>query len=160
DMYEGNWFGGQVSMTPDRLEPLDSRAGDEDTHAVQQVQRFRNQDTQNKRYRAACKVCSVLKEGKRAKTSTFFCSQCRKEGRVFLCHRPHRKIRGVAVTCGDIWHRDRKNGRLIPPELAGRIRIRRRDPSTERSTGNRTPTPKKKRRTRGASDDEDKSASE
>ncbi|ETI50524.1 hypothetical protein F443_05953 [Phytophthora nicotianae P1569] len=113
DMYEGNRFGVQTSVTPERLERLVPAVGSGSTHVVQQLQRFRNQDTQNKRYRAACKVCSALKEGKRAKTSTYYCSECRNDGPIFLCLRPHRKVRGVAVTCWDIWHRDWKNGCLI-----------------------------------------------
>ncbi|ETL90110.1 hypothetical protein L917_11074 [Phytophthora nicotianae] len=155
-MYEGNRFGVQTSVTPERLERLVPAVGSGSTHVVQQLQRFRNQDTQNKRYRAACKVCSALKEGKRAKTSTYYCSECRNDGPIFLCLRPHRKVRGVAVTCWDIWHRDWKNGCLIPPELAGRIRHRKpqRSPSEERAAGERTPTPVKKRRTGGMPDQE------
>ncbi|KAG2789849.1 hypothetical protein PC129_g18470 [Phytophthora cactorum] len=75
DMYEGNRFGVQTPATPERQERLVSAVGSGSTHDVQQLHRFCIQDTQNKRYPAACKVCSALKEGKCAKTSTYNCSQ-------------------------------------------------------------------------------------
>ncbi|RAW39273.1 hypothetical protein PC110_g4502 [Phytophthora cactorum] len=156
DMFEGNQFGVQTPATSERLGRLVSVVGSRGTHVVQQLQRFRNQDTQNKRYRAACKVCSALKDGKRAKPFTYFCSQCRNNGPVFLCLRPHREVRGLAATCWNIWHRDWKNGRLVPLELAGQIRHRRQEPQPldERSAGERTPTAAKRRRTRDTSGQE------
>ncbi|POM79254.1 Hypothetical protein PHPALM_3123 [Phytophthora palmivora] len=86
DMYEGNEFGVQPVATAEQPQLLRSSNG-ESEHTVRQLQRFRNQTTQNERYRYACKVCASLKEGKeRAKTSTYYCSQCNKEGPSFCAY--------------------------------------------------------------------------
>ncbi|ETL80914.1 hypothetical protein L917_18638 [Phytophthora nicotianae] len=131
DIYEGNQFGAVIGNT--------SASG----------------TTDHRKQRWCCTYCptsfSVFEV-----TSTYYCNECNKFGPIFLCLRSHRKVRGVAATCWDIWHRDWKYGCLIPVEYAGKFRVR--PPgcrsADDQSTGERTPTPKKRRRTCDASDDE------
>ncbi|KAG1706650.1 hypothetical protein DVH05_027502 [Phytophthora capsici] len=44
---------------------------------------------------------------------------------MFLCMKPRRQIRGVAMTCWDIWYREWMNGKLVPGDTGRNIRVRR-----------------------------------
>ncbi|GMF57137.1 unnamed protein product [Phytophthora fragariaefolia] len=123
DMYESNTFGTR--------EPIPAPRGavptvqDTTAHTMRQIERWRNADTPPKRCRGACKVCSILHaEGNRAATSKYFCLECNNEGSIFLCRSARYPVRGVAMTCWDIWHREWSNGQLLPVDNGRSIRIR------------------------------------
>ncbi|KAL3661266.1 hypothetical protein V7S43_013874 [Phytophthora oleae] len=97
-MYESNTFGTQPA--PTATVELREPSSDATTHVVRQVERWRNQETQPKRYRQACKVCAILHTGKRAPTSKFFCGDCNGSGPIFLCKAARYKVRDVAMTSG------------------------------------------------------------
>ncbi|GMF35153.1 unnamed protein product [Phytophthora fragariaefolia] len=135
DMYEGNTFGTQPARARDAPEPLPTGSS-QSTHAPQHLDVWRDQTTQPKRRQRACKVCSILRDGvKRAATTAFFCGDCSKVGPIFLCMKPRRQIRGVAMTCWDVWHREWMNGKLIPVETGRSIRVRRAPDATQAIPG-------------------------
>ncbi|GMF56109.1 unnamed protein product [Phytophthora fragariaefolia] len=123
DMYESNTFGTR--------EPIPAPRGvvptvkDTSAHTMRQIQCWCNADTQPKRRRGACKACPMLHaEGKRAATSKYFCLERNKEGPLFLCRSARYPVRGVAMICWDIWHREWSNGQLMPVDNGRSIRIR------------------------------------
>eukprot|EP00644_Phytophthora_capsici_P000709 jgi/Phyca11/109104/e_gw1.16.609.1 len=126
DMYEGNTFGTQLPASLPNYEPLPIGAAQQTEHMALQSDEWRNEGTQAKRRQRACKVCSVLRtESKRASTTTYFCKDCNKAGPIFLCMRARRNVRGAAMTCWDIWHKEWVNGKLIPVSNGKSIRVRR-----------------------------------
>lgn len=138
DMFEGNTFGADVVPSRAAPTPLDE-TGSRGGHRVQITDEWRNQDSQPKRRQLTCKVCSALcKNGERAASSPNFCGECSLNSRIYLCTRARRKTRGVAMTCWDVWHREWRNGALIPLEITRPIRVRR--------SGDDTPTPMKWKR--------------
>ncbi|POM69800.1 Hypothetical protein PHPALM_13889 [Phytophthora palmivora] len=130
DMYEGNTFGTHESS---QGASIPGSGGRQTTHAVHQLDEWRNTTTQPKRRQRACKVCSLLRVAvKRATTASFFCQECSSTGPMFLCMKPCRQIRGVAMTCWDIWHREWMNGKLVSVDTGRNIRVRR---AADTSTG-------------------------
>ncbi|ETO83574.1 hypothetical protein F444_02432 [Phytophthora nicotianae P1976] len=122
-MYEGNTFGTQHGSGEDATAPSVVDTG-EALHAPKQLDDWRNRDTQPKRRQRACKVCSLLRASdKRATTTAFFCDACSESGPIFLCMKPRRQIRGVAMTCWDIWHCEWRNGKLVPADTGRSIRV-------------------------------------
>ena len=92
-------------------------------HVCKLTDEWRKASGQLKRRQRGCKVCSMFRDQTSSGTSTFYCGQCRENKRVYLCRRAHRQIRGVLMTCWDIWHREFKNGQCPPSDL-GNIRLR------------------------------------
>uniref|UniRef100_H3GV95 PiggyBac transposable element-derived protein domain-containing protein n=1 Tax=Phytophthora ramorum TaxID=164328 RepID=H3GV95_PHYRM len=123
DMYKENTFGAQEDTQQDT--PTTASAGaDQTTHTHRQLNEWRDRDTQPKRRQRSCKICSLLRVGdKRSTTASFFCDECSEAGPIFLCMKPHRQIRGVAITCWDICHREWVNGKLIPADTGRSIRV-------------------------------------
>ncbi|KAG6943416.1 hypothetical protein JG688_00017612, partial [Phytophthora aleatoria] len=110
-------------------------------HTTQQVNEWRNEDAQAKRRQRACKGCSALRS-----------SDCNSVGPIYLCMKVRRKVRGVATTWWDIWHKEWSNGMMIPVENANSIRVRRKPSAADPGTPSvprapRTPASKKKRKT-------------
>ncbi|KAL3663803.1 hypothetical protein V7S43_011216 [Phytophthora oleae] len=104
----------------------------------------------------ACKVCAILHTGKRAPTSKFFCGDYNGSGTIFLCKAARYKVRDVAMTCWDIWHREWVNGNLMPVDTGRTIRIRRAaeappgtpsTPGTPATPGTSAPRTKRRRTT-------------
>ncbi|POM76874.1 LOW QUALITY PROTEIN: Hypothetical protein PHPALM_5837 [Phytophthora palmivora] len=127
DMYEGNTFGTEQPAPAPTYEPLPVGGDLQTEHVARQSDEWCNEGTQAKRCQRTCKVCSVLRaETQRASTTTYFCNDCNTAGPIFLCMRARRNVRGVAMTCWDIWHKEWVNGKLIPVEDCKVIRVRRR----------------------------------
>ncbi|OWZ16488.1 LOW QUALITY PROTEIN: hypothetical protein PHMEG_0009714 [Phytophthora megakarya] len=126
DMYEWNAFGAQLPEPEPTYVPLPVGADESSEHAARQVDEWWNADTQAKRRQRSCKVCSVLRTEKhRAATTTYYCSTCSDAGPIYLCMRARRKVREVAMTCWDIWHKEWSNGKMIPVDNGRAIRVRR-----------------------------------
>uniref|UniRef100_H3H5X0 PiggyBac transposable element-derived protein domain-containing protein n=1 Tax=Phytophthora ramorum TaxID=164328 RepID=H3H5X0_PHYRM len=135
DMYEGNTFGSSEMPPPASSASRTASPGSQPNHTPQLIDEWRNLDTQPKRRQRTCKVCSLYTklDGKKPTTSTYFCGDCAPVGSIVLCMRPRRQLNGGARTCWDIWHRDWKDGKLIPSELTGSIRMRKANTSTSPS---------------------------
>eukprot|EP00644_Phytophthora_capsici_P000631 jgi/Phyca11/109177/e_gw1.16.610.1 len=148
DMYEGNTFGTQVPSAVPSYEDIPVGPNQRSKHAARQVNEWRDEGKQAKRRQRACKVCSTLRhDTKRASTTTYFCGDCNNVGPIFLCMRARRNVRGVAMTCWDIWHKEWVNGTQVPVEDAKPIRVRRKAelPGTPSTPG--TPAARKRHRT-------------
>ncbi|KAK1942900.1 hypothetical protein P3T76_005537 [Phytophthora citrophthora] len=125
-MYEGKSFGTHPPASIPSYEPLPVGVGESSEHIARQSNEWCNKRKQAKRRQRTCKACSVLCTGKqRASTTTNYCKECNTAGPVLLCMRSHRNIRGVAVTCCEIWHKEWLNGKLIPVDNGNSIRVRR-----------------------------------
>eukprot|EP00644_Phytophthora_capsici_P005686 jgi/Phyca11/97698/e_gw1.2.1118.1 len=152
DMYESNTFGTQPPQARPAYVPVPVGANQSIAHAARQVDTWRNEGTQSKRRQRTCKVCSLLPtDTQRASTTTYYCSDCSDKGPVYLCMRARRQVRGVAMTCWDVWHKEWMNGKLISFENGKGIRMRQKPaevPSTPSTPGTpATPAPSKRRRT-------------
>ncbi|KAG3101183.1 hypothetical protein PI124_g11156 [Phytophthora idaei] len=148
DMYEGNTYGTQIPSATPTYDEIPVGPNQQSKHAARQVNEWRDEDKQKQQQRS-CKVCSTLRnEAKRASTTTYYCGDCNETGPIFLCMRARRSVRGVAMTCWDIWHKEWVNGSQIPVENAHAIRVRRKadmaDPGTPSTPG--TPASHKRHR--------------
>ncbi|ETP44289.1 hypothetical protein F442_09106, partial [Phytophthora nicotianae P10297] len=117
-------------------------------HAARQVNEWRDKGKQSKSRQRACKICSTLHhDTKRASPTTYFCGDCNDVGPIFLCMRARGNVRGVAMTCWNIWHKEWVNGTQVPVEDAKPIRVRRKAeiPSTPSTPG--TPASRRRHRT-------------
>ncbi|KAJ8576453.1 hypothetical protein ON010_g2758 [Phytophthora cinnamomi] len=150
-MYEGNAFGTVQPAPPPAYEPIPVGGNEATSHTARQVDEWRNEGSQAKRRQRTCKVCSVLRTGKqRASTTAYFCGSCSEKGPVFLCMRARRQVRGVAMTCWDMWHKEWMHGKLIPVDNGNTIRMRKVTdvPGTPSTPGTpTTPASSKRRRT-------------
>lgn len=122
DMYEGSLFGAQSEIR-NEIAPLMSNTNRSPLTA-QLVNEWRDEGTQNKRRQRTCKVCSALRTKPSRATTASFCGECRQDSPIFLCVRPRRQIRGVALTSWDIWHHEWECGALILAESTQPIRMR------------------------------------
>ncbi|ETO59807.1 hypothetical protein F444_21901 [Phytophthora nicotianae P1976] len=152
DMFEANTFGTQQPASLPTCEPVAVGGSQSTSHTARQVDEWRNKGTQAERCQRTCKVCSVLRtEKQRAETTTYFCGECSEKGPVFLCVRARRQVRGVAITCWDLWHTEWMNGKLIPVDQGNTIRMRQKTPYVPASPSTAgapsTPVSHKRRRT-------------
>lgn len=151
DIYEGNTFGTAQPAPPPAYEPIPVGSNEATSHTTRQVDEWRNEGTQAKRRQRTCKISSVLCPDKqRAATTTYFCGSCREKGPVFLCTRARRQVRGVAMTCWDVWHKEWMHGKLIPVDKGNTIQMHKAAdvPGTPSTPGTpTTPASSKRRRT-------------
>ncbi|KAG6944081.1 hypothetical protein JG688_00017280 [Phytophthora aleatoria] len=150
DIYEGNTFATEAPSPAPIYAPLPVGRGNQSEHMAHQSDEWRNKGTQAKRRQRSCKVCSVLRgDKKRASTTAYFCSECNEVGPIFRCMRARRNVRGIAMTCWVIWHKEWENGKLIPVEKGNSIRVRQKSdaigPRSPSTPG--TPASGKRRRT-------------
>uniref|UniRef100_H3H0C5 PiggyBac transposable element-derived protein domain-containing protein n=1 Tax=Phytophthora ramorum TaxID=164328 RepID=H3H0C5_PHYRM len=108
DMYEGNTF----------------QAGAE-WHVPKQGDDWREHSRQRKRVQKNCKVCTILNsDGKRGATTTYFCDGCNFPGPIYLCMKPKWPVKTAIMSCWENWHSEYKNGKEIPANKMGKIRVR------------------------------------
>ncbi|KAJ8523649.1 hypothetical protein ON010_g17469 [Phytophthora cinnamomi] len=146
-MYEGNAFGTVQPAPPPAYEPIPVGGNEATSHTARQVDEWRNEGSQAKRRQRTCKVCTGKQ---RASTTAYFCGSCSEKGPAFLCMRARRQVRGVAMTCWDMWHKEWMHGKLIPVDNGNTIRMRKVTdvPGTPSTPGTpTTPVSSKRRRT-------------
>ncbi|ETO58707.1 hypothetical protein F444_22915 [Phytophthora nicotianae P1976] len=114
-------------------------------HTTRQVKIYRitrgeNGNETRKRRQYDCKVCSLLRPGKNAWETTFYCVECTEakrkggvvdttnsKGKIYLCQKVRQHDPSASTnsaTCSQIWHDLWRGGDSIPPGLkAFRLRV-------------------------------------
>ncbi|OWZ19874.1 hypothetical protein PHMEG_0005810 [Phytophthora megakarya] len=110
------------------------------THALQQSEDWVVVSGVQKRRQRSCKVCALLRMGKKkAYATTFYCERCSIDSaKCWLCPRIRREYKGVGKTCYDIWHEDFGAGEDIPASIRKRVVLRR----PGKKAGRRQKTPR------------------
>ncbi|EGZ29645.1 hypothetical protein PHYSODRAFT_467022, partial [Phytophthora sojae] len=123
DMYEENTFQPDENVSVDV--EAEERQADTGSHIAKQSDEWRDHSGQRKRVQKNCKVCTLkTPSGKRGATYTYFCDGCDFPGPIYLCVKPKWTVGSKMLSCWDVWHKEYNNGKAIPQDLKGKIRVR------------------------------------